>query len=90
MKTDKTILPTIHLNGTSAASLTEDYAQARRAVQDAMNAMQKIDFNNRDYYPQGQMAWLDAVRQRQNLFNALAHVAAELHKIEAHCFSFIK
>ena len=90
MKHDKMILPTIHLNGSSAKSLTDEYTQARRAVHDAMNAMQKIDFNNRDYYPQGQMAWLDAVRQRQDLFNALAHVAAELHKIEAHCFSFIK
>jgi hypothetical protein len=90
MKTDKTILPTIHLNGTSAASLTEDYAQARRAVQDAMNALQRVDFNNRDYYPQGQLAWLDAVRQRQDLLNQLANVCAELMAIEIHCYGAIK
>jgi len=84
------ILPTIHLNGTGARSLTDGYTEARRAVQDAMTALQNVDFNARDYYPQGQLAWLDAVRQRQELFNKLATVQHELFNIEVHCAEFFK
>lgn len=90
MKTPVTIFPTIHLNGTSAQMLTEDYTEARIAVQAALDKLQKVEFNARDYYPQGQLAWLDAVRQRQDLLNQLAQVSAALYKIEAHCASFIK
>lgn len=90
MKTPVIILPTIHLNGTSAQMLTEGYSEARIAVQAALDKLQKVEFNARDYYPQGQLAWLDAVRQRQDLMNKLATVQHEIYKIEAHCASFIK
>lgn len=90
MKAQVTILPTIHLNGTSAQMLTEGYSEARIAVYDAMKALEKVEFSHRDYYPQGQIAWLDAVRQRQELFVKLATVQHELYNIEAHCASFLK
>ena len=90
MKTNKAVLPTIHINGTSAQDLTDGYTQARRAAQDAMTALSQVEFNSRDYYPQGQMAWLDAVRERQELFNKLSQVSAALYEIEIHCSDFIK
>ena len=90
MKAQVTILPTIHLNGTSAQTLTEGYSEARIAVQAAMDKLQKVEFNARDYYPQGQLAWLNAVSQRQELLNKLSTVQHELFNIEIHCSNFTK
>jgi hypothetical protein len=44
-------LPVIHLNGTSPKDLLEGYRNACAAVRDAMDAIAKIEFNARDYYP---------------------------------------
>lgn len=85
------VLPTIHLGGTSARTLTEGYTDARQAVQTAMATLQKVEFHSRDYVPQqGQLAWLEAVRQRQELLNQLARVSHELYQHEAHCAQSLK
>jgi hypothetical protein len=90
MKHTSLILPSIHLNGTSAKSLTEDYTQARRAVQQAINALQAVDFNARDYYVQGPAAWTEAARQRQDIYQHLSAAFNALHEHESHCSQFIK
>ena len=83
-------LPTIHSNGTSARCLAEGYADARIAVQAAANALSKVEFNARDYYPQGSQAWSQACTERKEMFDALAEIHDKLYLIESHCSEFIK
>ena len=83
-------LPTIHTNGTSAQCLTEGYTEARAAVAVAIEQLAKVEFNSRDYYPQGPAAWAVALAQREELFAKLRFVASELYKHEEHCARFIK
>ena len=90
MNKTTTILPTIHLNGSSAQCLTDDYSHARRAVQEASIALMSVDFNSRDYYVQGPNAWTEAVKQRHDLYQHLSEVFDALHEHELHCSQFIK
>ena len=83
-------LPTIHTNGTSAQCLTEGYAEARSSVAVAIEQLAKVEFNSRDYYPQGPAAWACALSQREQLFAKLRSVASELYEHEEHCARFIK
>lgn len=68
------ILPTIHLNGTGAKMLFADYRAAMDAIQDAQEAIRKIEFNARDYYPQGNEAWSAASQEMQDRRLALQRV----------------
>lgn len=54
------MLPTVHLNGTSRASLIEQYHEAYMKLQEALVALRKLDVNARDYYPQGPDAYRQA------------------------------
>ena len=49
--------PTIHLNGTGAKTLLDGYLEAIHQLGQALNAINNIEFNARDYYPQGSSAW---------------------------------
>jgi hypothetical protein len=65
------ILPIIHINGTSKQSLCEDYDLARIAIDNAVQAIQNIEFNARDY---ATGAWSDVVAQRHDIYEKLAEV----------------
>lgn len=85
------ILPTIHSNGSSAKSLTEDYCQARRAVGEAITALKAVDFNVRDYYVHPDpAAWTQAVSQHDDIYEHLLDAFNALHQHEMHCSQFIK
>ena len=45
-------VPSVHLNGTGRKTLQEDYFRAYRALDEAIEAFYKIEFNARDYYIQ--------------------------------------
>ena len=56
--------PTIHLNGTSGEALLEGYRTAMEAVGEAVRKLNNETHPNaRDYYPQGNHAYQDAVKQ---------------------------
>lgn len=74
-------LPSIHLNGTSRATLSEGYGTAYRALQDAIRAFNAIEFNCRDYYVQPAGAWTAAVTERDT---AAAHLRAVQQYLETH------
>jgi hypothetical protein len=74
-------LPTVHLNGTSRATLSEGYGAAYRALQDAIRAFNAIEFNCRDYYVQPAGAWAAAVSEREA---AASHLRAVQQYLEAH------
>jgi hypothetical protein len=75
------ILPTIHLNGTGKNALERDYRNARVKLREAIRAFESIDFNGRDYYPQGEEAFTLARRERDFLAQKLKDVNEYL---EAH------
>ncbi len=58
--------------------LLEGYTEAMLAAGKAADALQKVEFNARDYYVQHPDAWTLAQQQRRQLFQKLADVKAEL------------
>lgn len=78
------MLPTIHLNGTSARELFDQTHEAARAIRAAMEAIGRAAPNGRDYYPQGNFAIGDAVTEHRARLAALQKIAAELQKILEH------
>ena len=69
-------LPTIHLNGTGAKSLADEYHEVYLAVGLAGHALQDATCNARDFYPQGGDAWQQARNERAEMFRKLAEVQA--------------
>lgn len=81
MTTRPLILPTIHLNGSSAKRLIEQVEEARHTLRQAIEAVQNMDVNDRDYYPQGPDAG-PAARDQHRLRQArLLSVQQELTQI---------
>ena len=90
MKSTSLVLPTVHVNGSAAKSLMQDYTLARRAIQGAITALRAVDFNSRDYYVQGPAAWPAAVQQRQNVYEHLSAAFDAVREHEIRCSQFIK
>ena len=83
-------LPTIHLNGTTARSLYESYAQAALEIQSALAALESVELNGRDYYPQGPEAYSKAAKEHENRCRQLKLIADEMQVIADHCQDYIK
>ena len=81
------ILPTIHSNGSDAATLRQQYLNAGMAVSNAVCEVKAVDFNARDYYPQGDDAYRQASRERDamlaKLDEVLVYLSAHVTHIEA-------
>ena len=67
-------LPTIHLNGTGAKSLADEYHAVYQALDRASDALEAATCNARDFYPQGGDAWQQARDERAEMFRKLAEV----------------
>ena len=78
------IYPTLHSNGTSPEMLRRGYEDARLAVGAAIRAMERLEFNARDYYPQGPAAWHQASAEQSQRYSRLLTVQTELEKLENH------
>ena len=85
-----TLLPCIHINGTSPITLRDDYIAASDALYQAMRAFDKIEFNSRDYYPLGDRAWSEARANRQIHADALANARAYLMEHAEHAADAIR
>ncbi len=72
------ILPTIHLNGTSGMSLLTQIREAHRAVDKALKALYGMAPHARDYYPQGDDAFVQATTEHSARLERLRSVAEEL------------
>ena len=64
--------------------LREGYGNARLACIESGRVMAAIEFNGRDYYPQGSGAWLKASREMERRHAMLNEIIAELQAIEFH------
>ena len=76
--------PTIHTNGTGSQTLLDGYVSAFLAVRGAIDDIRRIEFNARDYYPQGDQAWPAARNEMQERIRKLDAVADELEAIADH------
>lgn len=77
-------LPTIHLNGTGAKTLREEYRAVRKAVDSAAGALSHATCNARDFYPQEPGAWQRARDERAEMFRLLQLVSEYAEQWEAH------
>ena len=81
---DMTALPTIHLNGTGADSLEQEYRKVRNAIAAATDALAAATCNRRDFYPQEPIAWHTAQAERAEAFRLLQLVSDYASAWEAH------
>ena len=66
--------PTVHLNGTGYKDLWNGYEAAYEAVRAAKEALEKVEFNARDYYVQDSFAFSKARDHRYEQWQALDQV----------------
>lgn len=75
------IKPTIHLNGTSAKMLEEDYGKAHDLLQDFRDAFCRVEFHARDYYVQGDNAFSQARKEREEILQKISEIDSYLMEI---------
>jgi CHASE3 domain sensor protein len=74
-------LPVIHLNGTGAESLYEEYSTARKAVSQAMDELVQATCHPRDFYlVEG--SWDKARQERSEMLQKLNEVCSYLEQWE--------
>lgn len=66
-----TTLPTLHLNGTGAKTLLDEYTALAEAIENATTALEQCTCNERDFYLQGDDAWSRATDERSQMFQKL-------------------
>ena len=76
-----TMIPTVHLNGTSGEDLLDQYAGAAEAVREALDAVCDAGPNARDYYVQGPDAALTAQREHEARVASIKRVRDDLAAI---------
>lgn len=86
-----TILPILHLNGTSPQCLFDGYLAAYHATSDAIDTAQKIEFNARDYYCHPEPgAWQAAREEFSKQLKAMAEARDYFLKHAEHVQSVIQ
>ena len=67
-------LPTIHLNGTGADTLANEYTNALCAASMLRQSIAEATCHARDFYPQGNHAWIDARNERAEILTKLLEI----------------
>ena len=65
-------LPHVHLNGTGPQTLFDGYLKAYEACRDALEVIQAIEFNARDYYPLSYSTWPEACAEMREYVKNIA------------------
>ena len=86
----KPTLPTIHLNGTGADTLQQEYRAVRKAVDAAAERLTSATCNARDFYPQEPGAWQRARDERAEMFRLLQQVSEYAEQWEAHAMERVR
>ena len=84
------IKPTIHLNGTSARSLIEEWEKAYDALNAAYKSMKECAPNGRDYYPQGPNSLDTAIGEHLRRLSQVDSVINEYELLIEHASEFLK
>lgn len=72
------MIPSVHLNGTSKAALSEGYENAARQLSKALDALVQTAPNARDYYVQGPAAFTQVCAEHKARVNALKDVREQI------------
>lgn len=85
-------LPFIHLNGSSAKSLMEQYRAAYESIGESIKSLDRIDLHMRDYYPlpRATSVFQQAQAEMKARYIALEKIQNELMEIMLHVNEFIK
>ena len=83
-------LPTIHLNGTGASTLRDEYNKVRKLATETADALADATCNARDFYPQGFEAFQQAQADRREMFRLLQLVQDYAQQWEARAAEFIR
>jgi len=73
--------PTIHLNGTSAEELLEQYRKVLEALREAHRAMAEAAPHGRDYYVQGTGAPSRAIHQHVDRLKAITELIEDYERL---------
>ena len=79
------IRPTIHMNGTAPETLRDEYLAVAHSIRDAVKKAEGMDFNGRDYYPQGDAAWQQAKEEHHKRINDLNVIWLQFEELAGHC-----
>jgi hypothetical protein len=71
-------VPSIHINGTSPEELSRGYEEAYRLLGHVISVVQQTVPNGRDYYPQGDMAYVDARDEHRERMDKLVSVRNDM------------
>lgn len=82
-------LPTIHSNGTSLDTLIDGYDAIDLALYDLFKKWQAVEFNARDYYPQGPDAYTKAREERQQQSAKVQEFRAYIDGIRQHLYDHL-
>ena len=77
-------LPVIHINGTSPEDLLNDNMEVSQALDAALDRIQRMEFNARDYYPRPG-SWDKAVAERRKHIEALRQAQDYFMAVAVHC-----
>lgn len=78
----KIMTPTIHMNGSNAESLKNEYRAAWDAAGELLGALRNIDLNSRDYYVKPEPNAFDQARdQACARYTAVSKIRGELETI---------
>jgi hypothetical protein len=80
------MLPTIHSNGTSLDTLIDGYDAINEALYRLDLKWREVEFNARDYYPQGPDAYTQARDERQQHSAKIKEVRAYIDGIRQHLY----
>lgn len=75
------ITPLVHLNGTDAETLLDQYYEASRALAYAIEVLHGAAPNARDYYPKGPNAFSQAQQAHNARIDKLKEVHEEIREI---------
>lgn len=75
------IVPTIHLNGTSKQSLLDDLDEAFSALNEAFDKLKRTAPNGRDYYLQGEEAFIKAGDAHTTRLRKVHDVIGEIQEL---------
>lgn len=79
------VKPMIHLNGTSKDVLAKQYNDAATVLRGALQAVDDAAPNARDYYPMGDAATLQAVREHAERLKKIRSVLEEMTELRDPC-----
>jgi hypothetical protein len=74
----KVTLPTVHLHGTSREELCRQLRRADAALLSAYGAVAATAPDGRDYFPQGDAAIAEAIKEHRNRLRRISDVRDEI------------